>query len=180
MLVNEQPVKGEVALISATFLRLKAEKFVMATGAPGILDSLDDPQSGTTDRIPPAVEKRIEELRDQIKEDEDRNAKRDALLDRQLAEAEARSVSYRRSQAEEVKVYLQPRGGGRGRYADDLGDRRLDGVRLHERSLPAHGLGAAAARLLRPGLRQSRPAIGWRPGQGRRPTASAPAGRALR
>jgi hypothetical protein len=46
-------------------------------------------------------------LREQIAEDADRNEKRDQLLDRQLAEAEARSNSYRRMQAEEVKVLLR-------------------------------------------------------------------------
>jgi hypothetical protein len=51
-------------------------------------------------------------LREQVAEEADRNEKRDELLDRQLAEAEARAVSYRRSQAEEVKVRLQHRGGG--------------------------------------------------------------------
>jgi hypothetical protein len=43
-------------------------------------------------------------LRDQIKEDADRNDKRDQLLDKQIAEAEARAVSYQRKQAEDVNA----------------------------------------------------------------------------
>jgi hypothetical protein len=45
-------------------------------------------------------------LREQIAEEAKRNEKRDKLLDRQLEEAEARSVAARRSQAEGIKVRL--------------------------------------------------------------------------
>ncbi len=43
-------------------------------------------------------------LRDQIAEEARRNAKRDELLDKQLAEAEQRSLTYERQQAETVDI----------------------------------------------------------------------------
>ena len=43
-------------------------------------------------------------LRDQIAEEARRNAKRDELLDRQIAEAEQRSLTYERQQAEAVEI----------------------------------------------------------------------------
>jgi hypothetical protein len=56
-------------------------------------------------------------LREQMAEEADRNAKRDQVLDSQLAEARTRSASERRRQAEGVKTDPAPRFAGSSDFA---------------------------------------------------------------
>jgi hypothetical protein len=47
----------------------------------------------------------LRDLRQQIAKDAERNAKRDELMDKQIADAEAREISRRRRLAEEVEIF---------------------------------------------------------------------------